>query len=119
MNKRCDNCKYFKSYTYKDTIMSSWCEHEDHKSMLVSNFTCCPEHEPKEELTTPFDGVKFYLVDNRTGEVGIKYICEDCGKVMDKPYHWWLGLSLNGKRNKTSGYHFRCEECDKKKEGKI
>ena len=119
VNKRCENCKYFKSLSGSGIASGSWCEHEEHKGMYVPKFVSCPEYAPKEELTTPFDGVKFYLIDKGTGEIEIKYVCEDCGKIMDKPYHWWLGISLTGKRNKSSGYHFRCEECDKKKEGKV
>ena len=116
MNKRCDNCKYFNG-AIMSKIKDYWCSHEKYSGERIAAHTSCPEYEPKEELTTPFDGVKFYLINACTGEIGIKYICEDCGKEMKKPYHWWLSLSLTNK--KPSGYHFRCEECDKKKEGKI
>ena len=122
VNKRCENCRYFKSISVKDVAMGSWCEHEEHKGMYVPKFVSCPEYAPKEKKSTPFDGVKFYLIDDKTGELGIKYVCEDCGKLMDEPGHWWLTLPLraiNGKQTRPCGYHFRCEECDKKKDGKI
>jgi hypothetical protein len=122
VNKRCENCKYFKSVSVKDIAAGSWCDHEEHKGMYVPKFVSCPEYSPKEKRTTPFDGVKFYLIDDKTGELGLKYVCEDCGKVMDEPGHWWLALPLrdiNGKQTRPFGYHFRCEECDKKKEGKV
>ena len=120
MNKRCDNCKYFGSYTYKDGIGGSWCNHEKHKGMLVSNFTSCPEHEHRETKSTPFGGMKFYLKDQTTGELGIKYVCEDCGKIMDEPGHWRfiIPTGLYGKPNKNPGFQFRCEECEKRREGK-
>ena len=122
VNKRCENCKYFKSISVKDVAAGSWCEHEEHKGMYVPKFVSCPEYTPKEKKSTPFDGVKFYLIDDKSGELGIKYVCEDCGKLMDEPGHWWLALPLrdiNGKQTRPFGYHFRCEECDKKKDGKI
>lgn len=118
LNKRCENCKYFKSAGGQFT----WCSHSDHAGTLVPKFVSCPEYETKEKKSTPFDGVKLYLIDNKTGELGIKYICEDCGKIMDEPGHWWRALPLrdiNGKQTRPFGYHFRCEECDKKKEGKV
>ena len=117
VNKRCENCKYF-----KNTDTYTWCSHKEHAGMYVPKFTSCPEHKAKEKNSTPFDGVKFYLIDDKTGELGIKYVCEDCGKLMDEPGHWWLALPLrdiNGKQTRACGYHFRCEECDKKKDGKI
>ena len=122
VNKRCENCKYFKSISVKDVAAGSWCEHEEHKGMYVHKFVSCPEYTPKEKKSTPFDGVKFYIMDDKSGELGIKYVCEDCGKLMDEPGHWWLALPLrdiNGKQTRPFGYHFRCEECDKKKDGKI
>ena len=121
VNKRCENCKYFKSISGAG-IAGSWCEHEEHKGMYVPKFVSCPEYEQKEKKSTPFDGVKLYLIDDKSGELGIKYVCEDCGKIVDEPGHWWLALPLrdiNGKQTRSCGYHFRCEECDKKKEGKI
>ena len=118
MDRRCENCQYFNSVFVKDIATGSWCEHEEHKGMYVPKFTSCPEYAPKEKLTTPFDGVKFYLIDNKTGELAIKYVCEDCGKVMDKPYHWWLTLPVKGNCAQTFGYHFRCKECEDKKKKK-
>lgn len=122
VNKRCENCKYFKSISVKGTAAGSWCENEKHKGMYVPKFTSCHEYEPKEKKSTPFDGVKFYLIDDKSGELGIKYVCEDCGTLMDEPGHWWLVFPLrdiNGKQTRATGYHFRCEECDKKKDGKV
>ena len=118
VNKRCENCKYWNS-----TGGYSRCDHEDQAGTFVPKFTLCAKHEPKDTRTTPFDGIKFYLIDNKTGELGINYVCEDCGKIMDKPFHWWLVLPVtkNAVQNPTKvhGYHFRCEECDKEKEGKV
>ena len=118
MNKRCDNCKYFNSIEMSKVI-DNWCSHEKHSGVRVAAHTSCPEHEPKEELTTPLDGVKFYLVNACTGEIGIRYICEDCGKEMKKPFHWWMTVPYGNAVPKNPGLHYRCEECDKKKEGKI
>ena len=89
--------------------------------MYVPKFVSCPEYAPKEKKSTPFDGVKFYLIDDKTGELGIKYVCEDCGKLMDEPGHWRfiIPTGLYGKPNKNPGFQFRCEECAKKKEGKV
>ena len=119
MNKSCENCKYFESTSVRGMTLGSWCAHEDHKGMYVPKFTSCPEYELKDTKTTPFDGVKFYLIDSKTGEIGIKYICEDCGKIMDKPDHWWLKVPYGNAVPKDMGYHFRCEECYKKKEGEV
>ena len=118
MEKRCDNCKYFNGVTMSK-IIDYWCSHEKYSGTRVAAHTSCAEYEQKEELTTPFDGVRLYLINACTGEIGIRYICEDCGKEMKKPYHWWLTLPINNKPKHRPGYHFRCEECDKKKEGKI
>ena len=119
MDKRCDNCKYFNSVGMSK-ILDSWCSHEKHSGVRVAAHTSCPEHEPKEVKTTPFDGMKFYLKDTNTGELSVKYICEDCSKEMlDAPDRWWLVLPVNDRHKRKPGYHFRCSECDKKKEGKI
>lgn len=119
MDKRCDNCKYFNSVTFSK-IRDFWCSHEKHSGIRVAAHTSCPEHEPKEVKTTPFDGMKFYLKDTNTGELCVKYICEDCSKEMlDAPDRWWLVLPVNDRPKRKPGYHFRCSECDKKKEGKI
>ena len=119
VNKRCENCKHW--HWGGDTNIS-FCTHDEQKCIIVPKFTCCAKYAPKEKKSTPFDGVKFYLIDDKSGELGIKYVCEDCGKIMDEPAHWWLVLPLrdiNGKQTRPFGYHFRCEECDKKKDGKI
>lgn len=114
MEKRCENCKHF------DFVSGvSYCKHEDQAGTWVPKFTCCDKHEPKEEKPAPFDNLKFFLKDTATGEVGVKYICEDCGKVMEKPAYWCIRLPIgSSKQNQRPGYYYYCEEC-KKKEGKI
>ena len=115
MNKSCKTCEYFKRVSVGDIVLGSCCEHEEHKGTYVPEFTSCPEYTTKKNLTTPFDGIKFYLIDNETGELGIKYICEDCGKIMDKPYHWWFAYPLKGTSTQRLGFHYRCKECDNNK----
>ena len=112
MNKRCENCKHWHSAG----VNLSFCKQDNQAGILVPKFTCCDKHEPKEERSTPFDNLKFYLKDASTGELDIKYICEDCGKVEDRPFHWWFALPIytNGKPTKKPGFHFRCEACEKK-----
>ena len=120
VNKRCENCKHWHYGGLGANL--SFCKQDDQVGILVPKFTCCDKHEPKEERSTPFDNLKFYLKNASTGELDIKYICEDCGKIEDKPFHWLLRLPMvtNGKASvKRPGYYFRCEECDKKKDGKI
>ena len=117
MSKSCENCKYWHC-----GANISFCKHNDQVGIIVPKFTSCAKHELKEERSTPFDNIKLYLKDASTGELDIKYVCEDCGKVEDKPFHWWLRLPMvtNGKTSvKRPGYYFRCEECDKKKDGNI
>jgi hypothetical protein len=36
----------------------------------------------------PFDNLKFFIKNQENGELEVKYICEDCGKVMEAPFHW-------------------------------
>ncbi len=109
MTKRCDNCNYF-----KEMARHTWCDHEKHKGMIVADFTSCPEYETKK--AGPFDNIKFFLKDSITGEMALKYICEDCGKVMDTPFHWWMKVPYGNAVPDDVGFHFRCEECEKKKE---
>jgi hypothetical protein len=116
MNKRCENCKYYN----KVPGMQAYCTHDKHMGMYVPGFVSCSEHEFKEELTGPFGNLKFYLKDSNTGEIELKYICEDCGKAMSEPFHWWkVETPKPTKAFGKPGYHWRCEECDKKKDGKI
>ncbi len=116
MEKRCDNCKHFKNVPGS----FSWCSHKEHAGALVPTFTACAGHETKEERTGPFDNLRFFIKDANTGELELKYACEDCGKVMDEPFHWWkVETPRPTKAFGKPGYHWRCEECDKKKEGKI
>ena len=122
VNKRCENCRYFEGTSFKTKIQDYWCTHEKYSGTRIARHTSCPDWEEKEKKSTPFDGVKFYLIDDKTGELGIKYVCEDCGKIMEEPGNWWLVLpprNINGKQTRPFGYHFRCEECDKKKDGKV
>lgn len=115
MEKKCENCKHF---AFVSGL--SFCKHEDQAGTWVPKFTCCDKHEPKEEKPAPFNNLKFFLKDPATGEVGVKYICEDCGKVMEKPDCWCIRLPIgSSKQNSRPGYYFYCEECNKKKEGKI
>ena len=119
MKKRCDNCKYF-----HDSGPYSFCVHKDQNGIIVPKFTVCDKHEPKEERPGPFDNLKFFIKDTNTGELDIKCVCEDCGKVMDKPFHWQIRLPVahNGKKpTSRPGYYFYCEECynKNKKDGKI
>lgn len=118
MDKRCDSCKHFSSVNISE---GGWCNHKKHKGMYVPKFTSCPEYEPTETQRAPFAGMKFYLKDNVTLEMEVKYICEDCGKEMVKPYRWWFALPavFNGKLSKNPGYHFRCKECNDKIGGKV
>lgn len=112
MTKRCGNCV---SYTKRDSC-TAFCQHENHKGMLVPDFTVCPDYAPVEKLTTPFDGIKFYLVNACTGEIGIRYICEDCGKEMKVPYSWQFKFPARHRNQSTlstCGFLFRCEECTK------
>ena len=116
MDKRCENCKHWNAGPQN----LSFCAHADQVGVLVPRFTCCSKFENKEKFSTPFDKVKFFLKDTSTGELELKYVCEDCGKIMDEPFHWWkVETPRPTKAFGTPGYHFRCEECDKKKEGKI
>lgn len=115
MEKKCENCKYFEGTSFETKIQDYWCTHIKYSGTRIARHTSCPEYAPKEMKTTPFDGIKFYLKDRATGELRIKYICEDCGKEMpDAPDRWWLVLPLHNKPNGKPGYHFRCEDCDKK-----
>jgi hypothetical protein len=111
MKKRCENCQYHKNFI---------CCHPEHIGMLVPNFTVCPEYEAKEELPGPLDNLKFFLKNKDTGELTVKYVCEDCGKVMEKPFNWQFRMPIahNGKKTSRPGYYFFCEECDKKKASK-
>lgn len=113
MEKRCDNCKYFKngrSYNY--------CSHIEHNGFIVPAYTSCVDHEEKEKLAGPFDNLKFFIKDTSTGELDLKYICEDCGKIMEKPFHWQFRVPLNNQPNKRPGYWYWCEECWEKKQKK-
>ncbi len=120
MNKRCENCIH---WHYGNDIYS-FCTHSEHNGVVVPAFANCPEYEEKEMCTGPFSNFKFYLKNNTTGELEVRYVCEACGKEMEEPHHWWFAMpvavnSEPSKSTKSPGFHFRCKECDKKKDGKI
>ena len=120
MEKRCDNCKYFGKFSYKDTSMASWCDHPDYTQPLVAEFTSCQKHEFKHKIEAPFDNLKFFIKDQKTGELEIKYICEDCGKVMTKPFHWQFRVPFGSNKDpdKRPGYYYWCEDCWEKEKKK-
>ena len=117
MEKKCENCRYFNQSTFKTEIQDSWCSHEKYSGIRVAAHTSCPEFEEEEKKSTPFDGIKFYLKDTTTGELTVKYVCEDCDKEMTVPYYWWMKVPFGNAIPEDLGFHFRCEECDKKKKG--
>lgn len=116
MNKRCDNCTYFK------TMSGSfyWCSHKEHAGTRVPAFTTCVNHEPKQKIEAPFDNLKFFVKDQNTGELEVKYICEDCGKAMEKPFHWQFRVPFGANKDpeKRPGYYYWCEACWEKEKKK-
>lgn len=65
----------------------------------------------------PFDNLKFFIKDQESGELEVKYICEDCSKVMETPYHWQLRLPLKP-NNGRPGHYFWCKKCWEKESKK-
>lgn len=120
MEKRCDNCKYFKKFSFKEMPMGTWCDHPDYGKPIVAEFTSCPKHEFKHGSEAPFDNLKFFIKDQKTGELEIKYICEDCGKVMERPFHWQFRVPFGSNKDpdKRPGYYYWCEECWEKEKKK-
>jgi hypothetical protein len=116
MEKKCENCKHFKNMPGS----FSWCSHKDHAGVLVPVFTSCVDHEPKQQIEAPFDNLKFFIKDSNTGELELKYVCEDCCKVMAKPFHWQFRVPLveKDKPNKRPGYYYWCEDCWEKENKK-
>jgi len=116
MNKTCDNCKYFKNLPGR----FSWCSHKDHAGALVQAFTSCADHEPRQKIEAPFDNLKFFIKDQKTGELEVKYICEDCGKIMEAPFHWQFRVPFGANKDpeKRPGYYYWCEECWEKENKK-
>jgi len=116
MDKRCDNCKHFKNMPGS----FSWCSHKEHAGTLVPGFTACTDHELKQKSEAPFDNLKFFIKDQKTGELEVKYICEDCGKVMEAPFHWQFRVPLGANKDpdKRPGYYYWCEECWEKEKKK-
>ena len=69
----------------------------------------------------PFGTLRFFLKDVSTGELELKYVCEDCGKVVDTPYNWRFKFPARAPGSPTQpacGFYFSCEECAKKNERK-
>ena len=67
----------------------------------------------------PFNNLRFFLKDSSTGEMELKYVCEDCGKVMDAPYRWQFKLPARYPGQATlnaCGFHFKCEDCSNKRD---
>lgn len=58
-----------------------------------------------------FNKIKLYLTNSKTGELKITFLCDKCGKEMEKPDYWSFKTTINGKDN---GYYFYCEECKNK-----
>lgn len=118
MEKRCDNCKYW----FKIEGLSPYCKHSEHFGNYTPSFVSCPEHENTPKILVPLGNLKFFLKDQKTGELEVKYVCEDCGKVMVEPYYWQyrMPVVVNGKKSANRpGYYFYCEECSKKDEKNI
>lgn len=112
MEKKCENCKHF---AFVSGL--SYCRHEDQAGTWVPKFTCCDKYAPKQKLIGPFDNLKFFIKDQGTGELEVKYICEDCGRVMEAPHYWQyrMPMCVNGKKpTSRPGYYFYCEYCSKK-----
>lgn len=115
MDKRCENCKYFKSGG-----ALCYCSHKEHNGVLVPKFVSCTEHEPKPKIEAPFDNLKFFIKDQKTGELEVKYICEDCGKIMEAPFHWQFRVPFGANKDpeKRPGYYYWCESCWEKESKK-
>jgi hypothetical protein len=116
MEKRCENCKHFKNIPGS----FSWCSHKDHAGALVPVFTSCADHESKQKIEAPFDNLKFFIKDQKTGELEIKYIREDCCKIMEAPFHWQFRVPFGANKDpeKRPGYYYWCEECWEKEKKK-
>lgn len=112
MNKRCENCKY-----YQFNTVCGFCTYGNDNA-YVQKFTVCDNYKPKFRKS-PFEGFKFYLDNPETGEMRVAYICEDCGREMAAPAHWWyvMPMKVNGNPSTNVGYHFQCEKCHKKNRG--
>ena len=112
MSKRCDNCKH-----YQFIANCGFCTHPDHAGTYVANYTRCDYWQEKLQFRAPFDNMRLYLADAGTGEMRVTYVCEDCGKEMDKPYFWQykMPVAINGKYPNEVGYFFYCEKCCEKR----
>ena len=116
MSKRCDNCKH-----YRFTVIGGFCKHPEHAGLYVAKDTRCVYWQEKLQLRAPFENVKLYLADANTGELRVTYVCEDCGKEMDKPVYWQYKKPVitNGNYPNEVGYFFYCEKCHEKIEATI
>ena len=66
---------------------------------------------------TPFGNLKFFIKNQESGELEVKYVCEDCGKTMETPFHWQIRLSLKS-NIKRSVYYYWCKKCWEKESEK-
>lgn len=57
-----------------------------------------------------FDQIKLYLKNPETGELKITFLCEVCGKEMEKP-DYWMFRTYNCSQKEKPGYYFRCTKC--------
>lgn len=69
------------------------------------------------KIHLPFDNIKFFLKDKKTGELIPKYRCDDCHCIMDMPYFWHF--APYHKDQTKRGYHFWCQECYELRDGKV
>lgn len=59
-----------------------------------------------------FDNIKFYLTNRKTGEMTIKFICDNCKEEMDKPYNYQIPVSVKN-IPETWKTKYLCEKCYK------
>ena len=111
--KNCNHNYYLSDYTEATTSSAGFKKFtcSDCGNSYLGDYTAPAGHNDRIDRAAPSCTTDGYTV----------HICEDCGKIEDKPFRWWTVLPVhhNGKAPKRPGYHFRCEECDKKKEGKL
>lgn len=58
------------------------------------------------------NNIKLYLKNIFTGELKVKYICDDCGKLMNEPKNYYIKCK-NGIADPFTTI-FRCDDCYKK-----
>ena len=69
------------------------------------------------KIHLPFDNIKFFLKDDKTGELDIKYVCDDCQDAVKIPYFWQF--APYHKDQSKRGYHFWCKDCYELRGGNI